>query len=62
VKAVEPAIDGVGLAGAQQSFPRDTEGWHAIGDLEERRRPLALIRFGSVIPQVEEGLALLGGE
>jgi hypothetical protein len=48
--AVQPAIDRIRIAGTEQALFGHGMGTAAIGDLEQRRTPLAHLGMGIVIP------------
>jgi hypothetical protein len=59
---IEPGVDGVGVAAAEQAGAGDGMGGGAVGDLEQRGGALADVGLGVVIPVVEQFVALLGAE
>jgi len=57
--AIEPSIDGVRLAVAEQALGGDCKGGHALGDLQQRGAAFADIGARVVVTVVQQ-LAPLG--
>src|SRR5262249_4009318 len=57
---VEPGVDAVGIAGAEQALAGDGVGCVAVGHFEQSGAAFADVRLGVMIPMVEQFLALLG--
>jgi hypothetical protein len=60
--AAQPCPDRVGRPCAEQAFASDDRGDASVRYLEDGRGSLAEVRFGRVVPEVEQILALLSGK
>lgn len=57
--AIEPVVEGVGMARFEQAMQGDSMGRNAIGDLEQTSRALAQVRSRIVVAGVDEFSTLL---
>src|SRR5215510_4387408 len=62
LKAVEPGVEGVGVARAEQAMAGDGVGRQAVGDLEQGGAAFAHIGAGVVVTEVAQLLKLLLGK